>query len=45
MDKQSIELKQFLDAELAKAEVNHQATLKRHSEIMAACDRMMKRHK
>lgn len=36
------ELKQFLDAELEKAEISHQETLKKHKEIMDACDRMKK---
>ena len=45
MESKIIELKQFLDTELSKAEANHQATLKRHTEIMRACNRMMKHHK
>lgn len=36
------ELKQFLDNELEKAETNHQETLKKHNEIMRACDEMKK---
>ena len=36
------ELKKFLDAELEKAEISHQETLKQHKEIMDACDRMKK---
>ncbi len=34
------ELKQFLDKELEKVEISHQETLKRHKEIMDACERM-----
>lgn len=36
------ELKQFLDNELEKAEASYQETLKRHIEIMDACERMKK---
>ena len=39
------ELKKFLDAELEKAEINHQETLKRHKEIMDACERMKRLRK
>jgi len=38
----TIELKKFLDKELEKAEASHQETLKRHIEIMDACERMKK---
>ena len=34
------ELKKFLDKEIEKAEIKHQETLKRHKEIMDACERM-----
>lgn len=36
------ELKQFLDDELKKYDIEHQATLKRHREIMDACERLKK---
>lgn len=39
------ELKQFLDKELEKAEISHQETLKRHKEIMDACERMKRLRK
>lgn len=39
------ELKKFLDAELEKAETKHQERLKRHKEIVDACERMKRLHK
>lgn len=36
------ELKQFLDNELEKAEISHQETLKKHNEIIKACDEIKK---